>query len=171
MTKQRQPLTEHDAAYEAVLALDESQIKAAINKSVSWLRRAGDPDDDQVNIQYRDAVALDAAMVLAGHDPKFFDAYRNMLESRVVLNAGHEVGNLLERISDSVSGLGRLSDEIRAALDPKGPGGSKVIPHECDLVSRAISETMEGLELMQRDVDALREAASNVHNLNAKEAS
>jgi|GEM_PF-2439338 len=172
MTKPRQPNSEYSAASFCVGVLSSDEILAATGKSVSMLRRASDPDDPAVEIRLRDAVDLDVALVVAGHDPKFFDAYRNMLESRVVLNAGHEVGNLLERVADSVSGLGRLSDEIRAALDPQGPGGAQVIPHECDLVSRAISEAMEGLELMQRDVDALREQSkTNIHTLNKKEAS
>ena len=165
MTKPRQPNTEYSAASFCVGVLSADEIAAATGKSVSMLRRASDPDDPTVEIRLRDAANLDAQLIRAGHDPKFLTAMQSIIEQAAGTGIAHQPKNLLERLAEATEALGNIAAETRAAYDPAGPHGASVSPYECDRIETAICETIETLEAKLRDVRALREAASNVHNI------
>ena len=162
MTKTRQPNSEYHAASYCVSVLDPEAIAAATGKSVSMLRRASDPDDS--------AARLDAALIRAGHDPKFLAAMQFIIEQVAGTGVAHHPKNLLERLAEATEALGNVASETRAAYDPAGPHGASVSPYECDRLEEAICGAIETLEAKRRDVQAMREAADNVRNIK-KEAS
>lgn len=170
MTKTRQPNSEYHAASYCVSVLDPEAIAAATGKSVSMLRRASDPDDSAVEIRLCDAARLDAALIRAGHDPKFLAAMQFIIEQVAGTGVAHHPKNLLERLAEATEALGNVASETRAAYDPAGPHGASVSPYECDRLEEAICGAIETLEAKRRDVQAMREAADNVRNIK-KEAS
>jgi hypothetical protein len=169
MTKHRQPRTEFTAASYCISELSGEIIKDATRKSISSLRRASNPDDEEVQISFRDAASLDAALIRNGHDPKFLEAMQNIIEENAGRDIPHRAKNLFERLAETAEAVGNIASEIRAAHDPKGPGGSDVVPYECDRIEVAICEAIETLESKRRDIQAIR-AGGNVHNIK-KEAS
>ena len=169
MTIRRQPRTEFSAASYCVAELSSDAIKEAIGKTVSTLRRASNPEDEDVRISFRDAAQLDAALIRAGDEPKFLEAMQSIIQEAAGSDIPHKAKDLFERLAEATESMGNIAAEIRAAHDPSGPGGAAVVPYECDRIETAICEAIETLEAKLRDVKALRK--SNVQPIHSKEAS
>lgn len=154
--KPRKPRTFHSACAFAVAVLSDDEVKAATGKTMSMLRRASDPDDCAVEIRCADAAALEAILIDHGHDPQFSTAFQDSVEQHLGQAMPHRGKDLFHRLADAVEKVGNLSAEIRAATDPNGPGGTTIVPYECDQIETALCEAIDVLEAKRRDIQAIR---------------
>ena len=88
------------------------------------------------------ALALDMIYVKDGHgDPPILEIYQDMLADALDERAEREADILMTALSVQ-SAVGSLSEAIKAALDPNGPGGASITASE----AQSILEILDRLE-------------------------
>jgi hypothetical protein len=126
MTKPRDIASIRAGLHRALGLLDETRIAAATGKSASLFRKCADPDNPRHRLQAEDAVALDAACVVAGERPHILDSYRQALDARVADLGGpraHRALDPLRRLADVTRDVGTVAQSVAesAAERPLGP--------------------------------------------------
>lgn len=81
MVKLREPLSIEDAVRQAHALLGDGGVKAATGKSGALALKWSDPDDDAHHIQLRQAIALDLALIAAGHQPTHMACFHAAIEA------------------------------------------------------------------------------------------
>ena len=114
---------------EVVQSLTEEEIKQAINKGASYVRKCSDPqpDNDGVkrNIDHIDSVKLDIKCIEKGISPPLLTAHQFIIDqakSEHKTNLG-EVNEMLVKFSILE---GELNKVVIQATDPASPAGQKI---------------------------------------------
>tara|TARA_B100000427_G_C15405789_1_gene549722 strand:+ start:81 stop:560 length:480 start_codon:yes stop_codon:yes gene_type:complete len=130
---------------EIVQSLTEEEIKQAINKGASYVRKCSDPqpDNDGIkrNIDHIDSVKLDIKCIEKGISPPLLTAHQFIIDqakSELKTNLG-EVNEMLVKFSILE---GELNKVVIQATDPASPGGKKID----DLEKKKIFEAIKNIE-------------------------
>jgi len=130
---------------EVVQALTEEEIKQAINKGSSYVRKCSDPDKDDEgvkrNISHGDSVKLDIKCIEKGISPPLLTAHQFIIDqakSEHKTNLG-EVNEMLVKFSILE---GELNKVVIQATDPKSPSGNKID----DLEKKKVFEAIKNIE-------------------------
>ena len=130
---------------EVVQSLTEEEIKQAINKGASYVRKCSDPqpDNDGVkrNIDHVDSVKLDIKCIEKGISPPLLTAHQFIIDqakSEHKTNLG-EVNEMLVKFSILE---GELNKVVIQATDPASPGGKKID----DLEKKKVFEAIKNIE-------------------------
>ena len=130
---------------EVVQSLTEEEIKQAINKGASYVRKCSDPqpDNDGVkrNIDHVDSVKLDIKCIEKGISPPLLTAHQFIIDqakSEHKTNLG-EVNEMLVKFSILE---GELNKVVIQATDPTSPGGEKID----DLEKKKVFEAIKNIE-------------------------
>ena len=130
---------------EVVQSLTEEEIKQAINKGASYVRKCSDPqpDNDGIkrNIDHIDSVKLDIKCIEKGISPPLLTAHQFIIDqakSELKTNLG-EVNEMLVKFSILE---GELNKVVIQATDPASPGGKKID----DLEKKKIFEAIKNIE-------------------------
>ncbi|WP_068489894.1 phage regulatory CII family protein [Paramagnetospirillum marisnigri] len=157
MTKLRRPLSIEDAIQRAHGMLLDAGVEAATGKSARLARSWSDPDDDAHRIPLHQAIAMDAACVIAGQPAPIREAYDAEL-SRAVEALGsapnHTPIDLFDRLAQALSNLGDISSEVRAARHPDSQGRSMLTAAERADILRSIGIARSTLDRLAKDVEA-----------------
>jgi len=130
---------------EVVQSLTEEEIKQAINKGVSYVRKCSDPHEDndgvKRNIDHIDSVKLDIKCIEKGISPPLLTAHQFIIDqakSEHKTNLG-EVNEMLVKFSILE---GELNKVVIQATDPTSPGGEKID----DLEKKKVFEAIKNIE-------------------------
>ena len=130
---------------EVVQSLTEEEIKQAINKGASYVRKCSDPqpDNDGIkrNIDHVDSVKLDIKCIEKGISPPLLTAHQFIIDqakSEQKTNLG-EVNEMLVKFSILE---GELNKVVIQATDPASPGGKKID----DLEKKKVFEAIKNIE-------------------------
>ena len=130
---------------EVVQSLTEEEIKQAINKGASYVRKCSDPqpDNDGVkrNIDHVDSVKLDIKCIEKGISPPLLTAHQFIIDqakSKHKTNLG-DVSNMLVKFSILE---GELNKVVIEATDPESPDGEKMT----DLEKKKVFEAIKKIE-------------------------
>ena len=130
---------------EVVQSLTEEEIKQAINKGASYVRKCSDPqpDNDGVkrNIDHVDSVKLDIKCIEKGISPPLLTAHQFIIDqakSEHKTNLG-DVSNMLVKFSILE---GELNKVVIEATDPTSPDGEKMT----DLEKKKVFEAIKKIE-------------------------
>ena len=130
---------------EVVQSLTEEEIKQAINKGASYVRKCSDPqpDNDGVkrNIDHVDSVKLDIKCIEKGISPPLLTAHQFIIDqakSEHKTNLG-DVSNMLVKFSILE---GELNKVVIEATDPESPDGEKMT----DLEKKKVFEAIKKIE-------------------------
>ena len=130
---------------EVVQSLTEEEIKQAINKGASYVRKCSDPqpDNDGIkrNIDHIDSVKLDIKCIEKGISPPLLTAHQFIIDqakSEHKTNLG-EVNEMLVKFSILE---GELNKVVIQATDPTSPGGTKID----DLEKKKVFEAIKNIE-------------------------
>lgn len=131
---------------EITKVLNEAEIKKAINKGSSYVRKCSDPDPDsdgiKRNIDHKDSVELDLACVRKGIAPPMLTSHQYIIDQEKN-NLDNEDINDVSRMLVKFSILeGELNKFIIDATDPNSPGGEEVT----DLEKKKIFESIKKIE-------------------------
>jgi len=136
---------------EIIKVLSEDEIKKAIKKGSSVLRKCSDPDRDSEgrdedgvkrNIDHKDSVQLDLACVRKGISPPMLTSHQYIVdEEKNKLNSEDmsDVSRMLVKFSILE---GELNKFIIDATDPDGPDGETIN----DLEKKKIFESIKKIE-------------------------
>ena len=136
---------------EIIKVLSESEIKKAINKGSSVLRKCSDPDRDSEgrdedgvkrNIDHKDSVKLDLACVRKGISPPMLASHQYIVDeekNKLNIEDMSDVSRMLVKFSILE---GELNKFIIDATDPDGPDGETIN----DLEKKKIFESIKKIE-------------------------
>ena len=136
---------------EIIKVLSEDEIKKAINKGSSVLRKCSDPDRDSEgrdedgvkrNIDHKDSVKLDLACVRKGISPPMLASHQYIVDeekNKLNIEDMSDVSRMLVKFSILE---GELNKFIIDATDPDGPDGETIN----DLEKKKIFESIKKIE-------------------------
>ena len=115
---------------EIIQVLSEVEIKQAINKGGSYIRKCSDPDPDsdgiKRNIDHKDSVQLDLACIRKGISPPMLASHQFIIDqekNRLNNEDMSDVSRMLVKFSILE---GELNKFIIDATDPEGPDGETI---------------------------------------------
>ena len=141
---------------EVVQSLTEEEIKQAINKGVSYVRKCSDPHEDndgvKRNIDHVDSVKLDIKCIEKGISPPLLTAHQFIIDqakSEHKTNLG-DVSNMLVKFSVLE---GELNKVVIEATDPASPDGEKMTDLEKKKVFEAIKKIEDKILKIKLTID------------------
>ena len=137
--------------------LTEEEIKKAINKGGSYIRKCSDPDPDsdgiKRNIDHVDSIALDRACVKKGFAPPLLTSHQYILDQqKSELNSDelNDVSRMLVKFSILEGDLNKF---IIDATDPLGPGGEKMTQIEKKKIFDSIKKIEDKILKIKLSID------------------
>ena len=141
---------------EVVQSLTEEEIKQAINKGSSYVRKCSDPNPDNEgvkrNIDHVDSVKLDIKCIQKGISPPLLSAHQLMIDQEKSKNRSNfgEVNQMLVKFSILE---GELNKVVIEATDPKSPDGEKITALEKKKVFEAIKNIEDKILKIKLAID------------------
>ena len=141
---------------EVVQSLTEEEIKQAINKGSSYVRKCSDPNPDndgiKRNIDHIDSVKLDIKCIQKGISPPLLTAHQFMIDQEKSENRSNfgEVNQMLVKFSILE---GELNKVVIEATDPKSPDGEKITALEKKKVFEAIKNIEDKILKIKLAID------------------
>ena len=141
---------------EVVQSLTEEEIKQAINKGSSYVRKCSDPNPDndgiKRNIDHIDSVKLDIKCIQKGISPPLLSAHQLMIDQEKSKNQSNfgEVNQMLVKFSILE---GELNKVVIEATDPKSPDGEKITALEKKKVFEAIKNIEDKILKIKLAID------------------
>ena len=128
MTKLRKPLSIEFVLSQALIKLNEMEIKNFTGKTISHFRKCGDADDKDHNISFSDAIKLDILLQQRKLGTPLLDYFNLKLEYELrKINEYENISNVLINIGGRI---GNLMDITQEAIEPSGPKGSNITKEE-----------------------------------------
>ena len=141
---------------EVIQALTDEEIKQAINKGSSYVRKCSDPNPDndgiKRNIDHIDSVKLDIKCIQKGISPPLLTAHQFMVDQEKSENQSNfgEVNQMLVKFSILE---GELNKVVIEATDPKSPDGAKITALEKKKVFEAIKNIEDKILKIKLAID------------------
>ncbi len=141
---------------EVVQSLTEEEIKQAINKGSSYVRKCSDPNPDndgiKRNIDHIDSVKLDIKCIQKGISPPLLTAHQFMIDQEKSENRSNfgEVNQMLVKFSILE---GELNKVVIEATDSKSPDGEKITALEKKKVFEAIKNIEDKILKIKLAID------------------
>ena len=141
---------------EVIQALTDEEIKQAINKGSSYVRKCSDPNPDsdgvKRNIDHIDSVKLDIKCIQKGISPPLLTAHQFMVDQEKSENRSNfgEVNQMLVKFSILE---GELNKVVIEATDPKSPDGEKITAIEKKKVFEAIKNIEDKILKIKLAID------------------
>ena len=157
MTLPRVPGSDKALLLDVLNVLSPQLVETATGKHPSTLYKASN-ESARIGVHLRDAAALDGALIVQGFGPLLLPWAARHRDDTVLRLGGprvHDPMDPLHRLTELVSSIGNVADEIRAAVDARGVAGADIVQREADRVRAAIDETRRALEHLEKDVNAL----------------
>ncbi|PKR55430.1 hypothetical protein [Thalassospira marina] len=152
MTNPRPKMTEFEAVHACFAAFGADGVSELTGKSASLARKWSDPDSDH-KIGFHQAFMLEAALILAGHEPQFGLAFKTQVERITGRVLDHVPADPADRVCELINLLGNAADEIRASRDIKSPGGTAITPREKDQIMSCLHELRVTVDKAIADFD------------------
>lgn len=150
--KLRTPKSFAAAVTKIMAALSDERCAEILGRSDSLIRKWADPDHPSLPTLPQ-AVILDILYAKEGHgESPILDVYKDLVNDALEEQSNVAVDIMLSALS--VQGaVGNLSEAIRAALDPSGPGGVVITPHERQTILQIIDKLEDHTDLIEDAVE------------------
>ncbi|MDA8694764.1 hypothetical protein N9M32_01305 [Alphaproteobacteria bacterium] len=135
--------------------LSDQDIQEITGKSKSYIYKCADPDDHDRHIHFKDVIALEHAM------NQFFQKtpFSNFLKDHLTTTASPVKPGSEHEVLSEVMGIGGrvgdLMDSIHDSMDEKSSGGSKIVPHEKELIYQEIQKIDDQLSKIKSVLKSL----------------
>jgi len=147
----RKFLSIEQALKEVIRKLDKDEIKEATGKSESFFRKCSDENDQEHNLHFKDAVALDLLCMKKEIGSPLLSCFETQIEKikQENENSTSITGNLL-----NIGGkIGVLMDEITQYTDHQSESGIHLSLREKDQVYKSISNLEEKIIKLKLSID------------------
>jgi len=150
--KPRTPKSMAAAVTKIMTALSDERCAEIVGRSDSLIRKWADPDHASSPTLHQ-AMALDIVYAREGHgDPPILGVYEDILNDALDERKGDIADILMSTLS--VQGVvGDLSEAVKAALDPSGPGGSAITPRERQTILQIIDRLEDQTDLIEDAIE------------------
>ena len=115
MTKLREPLTLEFVLHNILKNLSDDDLKANLNKTRSHFLKCADPDDENHNLSFEDAIKIESLLINSGKGSPLIDFFNAYLDSKKnnhnyfdsinsnLINIGGRLGDVMDVIQESSS--------------------------------------------------------------------
>ena len=152
MAKIRKTASIENGLMEVLKILNEEEIKAAIGKGTSYIRKCSNPDLPQ-QIDHNDSFLLDKACIEKGKAPPMLTSHEFMIArefDKVETAAAKDISQILVR---STILHGKLTELIHNAQDPKSDKGETISILEKKEINEAITDLENKIMKIKMTID------------------
>ena len=152
MAKIRKTASFENGLMEVLKILNEEEIKAAIGKGASYIRKCSNPDLPQ-QIDHNDSFLLDKACIEKGKAPPMLTSHEFMIArefDKVETAAAKDISQILVR---STILHGKLTELIHNAQDPKSDKGETISVLEKKEINEAITDLENKIMKIKMTID------------------
>ena len=152
MAKIRKTASIENGLMEVLKILNEEEIKAAIGKGASYIRKCSNPDLPQ-QIDHNDSFLLDKACIKKGKAPPLLTSHEFMIArefDKVETAAAKDISQILVR---STILHGKLTELIHNAQDPKSDKGETISILEKKEINEAINDLENKIMKIKMTID------------------
>lgn len=153
MTKLRDPGSIEEAVQQVLGVLGNDGVERVTGKTARFVRAWADPDDDARQLPVHQAIALDAAMMVEGHNPPIITAIKAELDRRTDTGE-HVVVSPQERLCEIMAEVGDVAEVVRASINPGSERGAAQSPNERRRIAKQAHEAIAALAALLRDMEA-----------------
>ena len=139
MAKIRKTASIENGLMEVIKILSEEEIKAAIGKSSSYIRKCSNPDLPQ-QIDHNDSFLLDKACIEKGKAPPLLTAHEYTIAKEFDKIDTPESKDISQILVKSTILHGKLTELIHQAQDPKSDKGVEISVLEKKEINKAIKD-------------------------------
>lgn len=139
MAKIRKTASIENGLMEVIKILSEEEIKAAIGKGSSYIRKCSNPDLPQ-QIDHNDSFLLDKACIEKGKAPPLLTAHEYMIAKEFDKIDTPEFKDISQILVKSTILHGKLTELIYQAQDPKSDKGVEISVLEKKEINKAIKD-------------------------------
>ena len=152
MAKIRKTASIENGLMEVLKILNEEEIKAAIGKGASYIRKCSNPDLPQ-QIDHNDSFLLDKACIEKGKAPPMLTSHEFMIArefDKVETATAKDISQILVR---STILHGKLTELIHNAQDPKSDKGETISVLEKKEINEAITDLENKIMKIKMTID------------------
>jgi len=151
MAKIRKINSVEKAIQDVFKILKEDDIKNAINKSSSYLRKCGDGESAH-KLQFEDSIKLDLECIKKKGSSPFLDFYKYQLSKSGMVHEHEEISKLVSKMQIA---LGTLTKEYIDAIEENSRGGEKITEDEKNKIYDEILNSESLLKKLKLRLEAL----------------
>ena len=155
MSKTKEIISIEHTLKDVLRNLSDQDIQEITGKSKSYIYKCADPDDHDRHIHFKDVIALEHAMNQLFQKTPFSNFLKDHLTttaSPVKPGSEHEV---LSEVMGIGGRVGDLMVSIHDSMDEKSSGGSKIVPHEKELIYQEIQKIDDQLSKIKSVLKSL----------------
>ena len=124
-------------------------------KSKSYIYKCADPDDHDRHIHFKDVIALEYAMNQLFQKTPFSNFLKDHLTTTAIPVKPGSEHEVLSEVMGIGGRVGDLMDSIHDSMDEKSSGGSKIVPHEKELIYQEIQKIDDQLSKIKSVLKSL----------------
>ena len=154
MSKTKEIISIEHTLKDVLKNLSDQDIQQITGKSKSYIYKCADPDDHDRHIHFKDVIALEHSM----HQLFQKTPFSNFLKDHLATVEPEKPGSEHEVLSEVIGIGGRvgdLMDSIHDSMDEKSSGGSKIVPHEKELIYQEIQKIDDQLSKIKSVLKSL----------------
>ena len=152
MAKIRKIASVENGLMEVLKILTEEEIKQAIGKGSSYIRKCSNPDLPQ-QIDHNDSIKLDKACIKKGKGHPLLTSHEYMIVQELKKFEGNKNNDIDEMLVKSTILHGRLSEVIKGAEDTSSDRGSEISPLEKKDIMKSIKELEDKILKIKLTID------------------
>lgn len=137
MAKIRKQASIESGLMEVLKILTDDEIKEAIGKGSSYLRKCSNPDLPQ-QIDHNDSIKLDLKCIHKGKTPPLYTAHEYIVVNEIENTDVHRSNDIDELLVKSTILHGKLTEVVKLAEDPSSEKGSEISQLEKKEIMQAI---------------------------------
>ena len=142
---------------EIIQVLSEEEIKQAINKGGSYIRKCSDPDPDsdgiKRNIDHKDSVQLDLACIRKGISPPMLASHQYIIDEEKNKLNNEDMSDVSRMLVKFSILEGELNKFIIDATDPEGPDGETINELEKKKIFNSIKKIEDKILKIKLSID------------------
>lgn len=139
MSKTKEIISIEHTLKDVLKNLSDQDIQQITGKSKSYIYKCADPDDHDRHIHFKDVVVLEQLMYQLYKKTPFSSFLKDHLTT---FNSEKKVSeqDVLSEVIGMGGRIGDLMDSIHDSMDENSSGGSKIVPHEKELIYKEIQK-------------------------------
>ena len=155
MSKTKEIISIEHTLKDVLKNLSDQDIQEITGKSKSYIYKCADPDDHDRHIHFKDVIALEYAMNQLFQKTPFSNFLKDYLTTTAIPVKPGSEHEVLSEVMGIGGRVGDLMDSIHDSMDEKSSGGSKIVPHEKELIYQEIQKIDDQLSKIKSVLKSL----------------
>lgn len=155
MSKTKEIISIEHTLKDVLKNLSDQDIQEITGKSKSYIYKCADPNDHDRHIHFKDVIALEYTMNQLFQKTPFSNFLKDHLTTTAIPVKPGSEHEVLSEVMGIGGRVGDLMDSIHDSMDEKSSGGSKIVPHEKELIYQEIQKIDDQLSKIKSVLKSL----------------